>query len=49
MIVRDLGQWYIFIPFSEAALTAFIFAVPLILYICEFDPKPPTHDICVII
>jgi hypothetical protein len=25
---------------------ALMFAVPLILYMKEFDPKPPTQDIC---
>jgi hypothetical protein len=25
---------------------ALMFAVPLILYMNEFDPKPPTQDIC---
>lgn len=35
----------ILVPFSEAALIALIFAVPLILYIYEFEPKPPTQEI----
>ena len=34
------------IPFSAAALMALMFAVPLILYMTEFDPKPPTQDTC---
>lgn len=34
------------IPFSAAALMALMFAVPLILYMKEFDPKPPTQDTC---
>lgn len=33
-------------PFSAAALMALMFAVPLILYMKEFDPKPPTQDTC---
>lgn len=33
-------------PFSAAALIALMFAVPLILYMKEFDPKPPTQDTC---
>lgn len=36
------------IPCSSAALTAFMFAVPLILYICEFEPKLPMHEVCII-
>jgi hypothetical protein len=34
------------LPFSAAALMALMFAVPLILYMKEFDPNPPTQDIC---
>lgn len=36
---------YIFIPFSKAALIALMFAAPLILYMYELDPKPPTQEI----
>jgi hypothetical protein len=33
------------IPCSAAALIALMFAVPLILYIWELEPKPPTQEI----
>lgn len=36
---------HVSVPSSAAALIALTFAVPLILYMYELEPKPPTQEI----